>query len=97
MQVSQPTVSRIVFRVSKLLASLLTKYIKMPRTQETRMENQGLFRNLGMGAGAIGIPGVNGSIDCTHIRLFSMRFENLDVIYRNRKGYFSLNIQVKYN
>ena len=50
-----------------------------------------------MGAGVIGIPGVNGSIDCTHIRLISTRFQNLDEICRNRKGYFSLNLQVKYN
>ena len=50
-----------------------------------------------MGAGVIGIPGVNGSIDCTHIRLISTRFQNLDEIYRNGKGYFSLNVQVKYN
>ena len=98
MTVSQPTVFRIVFRVSLLLASLLTKYIKMPRTQDTRMEHQRLFKNLGMVRnGAIGIPGVSGSIDCIHIRLVSTRFENLDEIYRNRKGYFSLNVQVKYN
>ena len=61
------------------------------------MKNQRLFRNLGMCAGVIGIPGVNRSIDCTHIRLISTRFQNLDEIYRNRKGYFSLNVQVKYN
>ena len=67
MTVSQPPVSRIIFQ---LLAGLLTKYIKTPRTQETRVKKQRLFRNLGMGAGAIGIPGVYGSIDCTHI-LFS--------------------------
>ena len=30
MQISQPTVSRIVFRVSCLLASLLPDFIKMP-------------------------------------------------------------------
>ena len=69
MTVSRSTVCRIVFCVSLLLASLLTKYIKMPRTRDTRMENQRLFRNLGMGRnGAIGIPEVSGSIDCTHIR-----------------------------
>ena len=66
-------------------------------TQETRVKKQRLFRNLGMGAGTIGIPGVNGSIDCTHIRLFSTRFQNIDEIYRNRKGYFSLKVQLKYN
>lgn len=94
MTVSQPTVSRIVFRVSVLLASKIHDYIKMPRTQAAKLENQRLFERLGYGNGAIGIPGVDGAIDCTHIRLVHTRFQNINEIYRNRKGYFSLNVQV---
>ncbi|XP_044591911.1 putative nuclease HARBI1 [Cotesia glomerata] len=93
MTVSQPTVSRIVFRVSVLLASEIHDYIKMPRTQAAKLENQRLFERLGFGNGAIGIPGVDGTIDCTHIRLVHTMFQNINEIYRNRKGYFSLNVQ----
>ncbi|CAD6242562.1 GSCOCG00009513001-RA-CDS, partial [Cotesia congregata] len=93
MTVSQPTVSRIVFRVSVLLASQIHDYIKMPRTQAAKLENQRLFERLGFGNGAIRIPGVDGAIGCTHIRLIHTRFQNINEIYRNRKGYFSLNVQ----
>lgn len=94
MSVSQPTVSRIVFRVSVILASKINDYIKMPQTQEAKLENQRLFECLGYGNGAIGIPGVDGAIDCTHIRLVHTRFHNINEVFRNRKGYFSLNVQV---
>lgn len=94
MAVSQSTISRIIFRVSALLSSLIREVIKMPTTQERKTENHMLFRTLGYGNGAIGLPGIDGAIDCTHIRLIHTKFEDLDEIYRNRKGYFSLNVQV---
>lgn len=94
MTVSQPTVSRVVFRVSVLLARLLRRHIKMPQNEEIRNENRRRFKDLGRGEGAIGLPGIDGAIDCTHIRLVSTRFQNIDEVYRNRKGYFSLNVQV---
>lgn len=93
---SQPTISRIIFRVSALLASLIREVIKMPTTEERINENYQLFRALGYGNGAIGLPGIDGAIDCTHIRLTYTRFRNIDEVYRNRKGYFSLNVQVSY-
>ncbi|XP_036143462.1 putative nuclease HARBI1 [Monomorium pharaonis] len=65
----------------------------MPQDQEMRNENRRLFNNLGKGNGAIGLPGVDGAIDCTHVRLVDTRFQNISEIYRNRKGYFSLNVQ----
>jgi len=44
------------------------------------------------------MPGVGGCIDCTHIRIQNPGGINGEV-FRNRKGWFSLNIQVpkKYN
>ena len=69
MNVSQPTVSRIVFRVSLLIGSLMTEYIKFPRDPDNSIQNRRLFNNLGQGNGAISLPGVDGAIDCTHIRL----------------------------
>ena len=46
-QVSQATISRIVFRVSCLLASLMCEYIKFPRNPRAREENHRLFCDLG--------------------------------------------------
>lgn len=97
MLLSQPTISRIVFRVSILFASLIGDVIKMPITEERKNENHELFRKLGYGNGAIGFPGIDGAIDCTHIRLVHTRFNGINEIYRNRKGYFSLNVQVCHN
>jgi len=93
-QISQSTISRIIFRVSCLIASNINKYIKMPTSDQARSENKRLFRELGYGpGGAIGLPSIDGAIDCSHIRLTHTRFQNLNEIYRNRKGYFSLNVQ----
>lgn len=59
-----------------------------------RSENKRKFEELGRGPGGIGLPSIDGAIDCTHIRLMHTRFHNIDEIFRNRKGYFSLNVQV---
>lgn len=39
-----------------------------------------------------GIPNVIGLIDCTHVKVFSPGGEDPER-YRNRKGYFSVNVQ----
>jgi len=66
----------------------------MPSTQDAIRENQRLFREIGRRDGGIGLPGIDGAIDCTHVRLTGTRFQNIDEVYRNRKGYMSLNVQV---
>lgn len=66
----------------------------MPCTPDTIRENQRLFKDIGRRDGGIGLPGIDGAIDCTHIRLVSTRFYNIEEVYRNRKGYLSLNVQV---
>lgn len=56
--VSQPTVSRIVFRVSILLARLLNQVIKMPSSLDAiRCGNRG-----------IGLPGIDGAIETEEIQ-----------------------------
>jgi len=92
-QISQSTVSRIIFRVSCLIANNIKRYIKTT-SDLARSENRSLFKELGCGPRGIGLPSIDGAIDCTHIRLTHTRFQNIDEIYRNRKGYFSLNVQV---
>jgi len=89
----QSTISRIIFRVTIILASYLNTYVKFPTNQAVQ-ENKRLFKELGYGHGAIGLS-IDGAIDFTHIRLFNNNFQGLDEMYRNRKGYFSLNVQVK--
>lgn len=66
----------------------------MPVSDEARSENKHLFKERGYGPRAIGLPCVDGAIDCTHIRLIHTRFAAIDEVFRNRKGYFSLNVQV---
>lgn len=66
----------------------------MPVSNDARSENKRLFKEHGYGPGAIGFPCIDGAIDCTHIRLVHTRFQAIDEIFRNRKGYFSLNVQV---
>ena len=77
-KISQPTISRIVFRVSVLIASHINRYIKMPVSDEARSENKRLFKEHGYGPGAIGLPFIDGAIDCTHIRLTQTRFQAID-------------------
>ncbi|CAL1671761.1 unnamed protein product [Lasius platythorax] len=92
-RISQATISRIIYRVSTLLASNINKYIRMPISEEAKSENQRLFKEIGYGPGAIGFPSINGAIDCTHVRLIRTRLLDIEEIFRNRKGYFSLNVQ----
>lgn len=59
------TVSRIIVRVSKAIASLAHIYIKLPRTQEDILRTQRNFYNIAA------FPKVIGAIDCTHIKIQS--------------------------
>ncbi|XP_066585460.1 putative nuclease HARBI1 [Prorops nasuta] len=90
--IARSTVSTIIFRVSTLLASYVHKYIKYPKN-EALEKNKILFKQLGYGQGAIGLPNICGAIDCTHIRLSHVRLYSQGEVYRNRKSYFSLNVQ----
>ena len=83
--ISQPTVSRIISKVIKVIASRRAQFIKFPpREEEFSIRND--FYSLA------GFPGVIGCIDCTHIAIQSPGGENAE-LYRNRKGYFSINVQ----
>lgn len=42
------------------------------------------------------MPGIGGCIDCTHIKIQNPGGPDGEV-FRNRKGYFSLNVQVCLN
>lgn len=84
--ISQPTVSRIVPRVTSAIAELGQRVIKMPTTLEERRRTMAQFYDIS------GFPGVIGAIDCTHVKIQSPGGPYAE-LYRNRKGWFSYNVQ----
>lgn len=84
--VSKATVCRCIQRVSNGIASLSELFIKFPETQDEKRHVIESLYNIGH------FPGVIGTIDCTHIPIKSPGGANAEH-YRNRKGYFSLNVQ----
>ncbi|KAK5650419.1 hypothetical protein RI129_001448 [Pyrocoelia pectoralis] len=85
--VDKSTASRIVKNVTTAICSLAQIYIEMPRGEDGIRKNQLAFYNIAR------FPRVIGAIDCTHIRIQSPGGDNAEY-FRNRKGYFSLNVQV---
>lgn len=88
--VVKATVCRTVHKVSTIIAGLRSQYIKFPPSDAERMETMKEFYAIAQ------FPGVLGSIDCTHIPLMSPGGDDAE-IYRNRKGYFSINVQTVAN
>lgn len=86
--VSQPTVCRVVRRVSRLIANtLFRRIVKFPDSAADSDDVTLEFYQMKK------FPGVTGCIDCTHVRIKGPGGPNGEV-YRNRKGYFSINVQV---
>ncbi|XP_069689657.1 putative nuclease HARBI1 [Periplaneta americana] len=67
----------------------------MPLTQQEKATNRLRFEELGRGGNPNNpvIPSVDGAIDCTHVRLCHTKFGDHAESFRNRKNYFSLNVQ----
>lgn len=84
--VSKSTASRVVKKVSVALASLAPHYIKMPENEEIPIVQQSFYD-------IARFPRCIGAIDGTHIRIQSPGGYNSE-IFRNRKQFFSLNVQV---
>lgn len=82
--VSQPTVSRIVAKVSQVIASHLPQFVRFPDAKEALKTD---FYNIAR------FPQVVGCIDCTHVRIKCPSQEQA-MLYVNRKGFYSLNVQV---
>lgn len=83
--VSTATASRVVARVSKAIATLRPRYIKMPEGDNATEVKQ-VFYNIAR------FPRCIGAIDCTHVKIQSPGGNNAE-IFRNRKQFFSLNVQ----
>lgn len=72
--------------MSSAIASLAPNYIFFPGTEQEVRHTQIGFYNIAR------FPKVIGAMDCTHVRISSPGGP-LAEVFRNRKGYFSLNVQ----
>jgi len=84
--VDKSTACRAIHRVTQLIANLGNEFISFPTSPNDRKETMRDFYDVG------GFPGVLGAIDCTHVAISSPGGDQAE-LYRNRKGYFSINVQ----
>lgn len=89
MHMDTGTASRIVAKVSRELSILYPQFIKMPSPREI-IQEQEKFNNM------FQFPRIIGVVDGTHIKISSPGGDDAEV-FRNRKTYFSLNVQVTGN
>ena len=87
LSVHKSTVCRTLHRVTSAIAGLRADYIKFPMSQEDRQRVMSEFHRVS------GLPGVIGAVDCTHVAIQSPGGDDAE-IYRNRKGNFSVNVQL---
>lgn len=85
--VHKSTVCRIVKKVTHHIAVLRPDFIQMPTTEEEIRQTKVKFFNVCQ------FPGVLGCVDGTHIPIESPG-GNESELYRNRKTWFSINVQV---
>lgn len=100
------TVSRIIVRVSEALASLAGTFIQFPSTPDAIKKSQNDFYEIASFPRVIGVIGnciilitptniklLIHYLDGTHVRIQSPGGADAEV-FRNRKSYFSINVQV---
>ena len=84
--VSKSVASLAVRKVTRVIASLAPQHVKFPSTVLERSTTMHDFYAIAA------FPGVLGAVDCTHIPIQSPGGNNAE-LFRNRKGYFSINVQ----
>ncbi|GFS79711.1 putative nuclease HARBI1 [Trichonephila clavipes] len=84
--VSQPTVCRVVHRVSEAIASLLSDFIHLPVNREECKTVSRKFFSIA------GFPKVIGALNGTFVRIVSPCGEDAER-FGCRKNYFALNVQ----
>ncbi|XP_066585919.1 putative nuclease HARBI1 [Prorops nasuta] len=85
--ISQQSVSRIVKEISRCFAAQLPNFIFLPKTADECAHIKQKFHQIA------DFPNIIGAIDCTHI-LINNPGGNYGETFRNRKGLFSLNVQI---
>ncbi|XP_066600054.1 putative nuclease HARBI1 [Prorops nasuta] len=89
--ISTKTAQRIVHRIFEVIArKLFPLYVKLPRGEAHQV------RTMSQNFKISGMPRVIGAIDCVHVRIKSYGGEDAE-LWRNRKGYFSINVQCLVN
>ncbi|XP_066593244.1 putative nuclease HARBI1 [Prorops nasuta] len=88
--ISEVSAHSFIHKASETIASLHMEYIKMPSNDSE------MFRNQNENFQISGFVRVIGVIDCFHVRVKSFGRENSEY-FRNRKGYFSINVQAIVN
>ncbi|CAB4010465.1 Hypothetical predicted protein [Paramuricea clavata] len=83
--ISQPSASCIIKRVSEAIAGLKKHYIQFPTADIPPPIKLDFWR-------ICAFPNVVGTIDCTHIKIPCPGGANAK-LFRNRKGFFSVNVQ----
>lgn len=84
---SQPTVCVCIKRVSRALAEKMRNFVRIERTVDEQLNTIRNFYNIA------GFPNVAGCIDGTLIKIASPG-KPIAEIFRNRKGFLSLNVMV---
>lgn len=84
-KVHKSTVCRVLRRVTDALLKHLDKFVKFPTGDDLITIKEGFFN-------VHGLPGIVGCIDGTQIRIIGPSQNEEE--YVNRKGFYSLNIQV---
>lgn len=84
--IHKSTTSRKIYLVLRAIASLGRDIVKMPNSENERNLVRTGFYNRAR------LPRCIGALDCTHVRIQSPGGVNAET-YRNRKGFFSLNVQ----
>jgi hypothetical protein len=84
------TVSRIFLRVSRAIASLGQRFTKMPERDEQLQQTAQDFLVTAR------FPRVIGALDGIYVKIISPGGEDGE-IFRNRKSYFSINVQALCN
>src|SRR5580765_3705116 len=72
-EISQASASNIVRNVSNLLAGMRRTFVKFPITREEIERNWHIYQEFGRQEAWSGIPRIDGSIDCTHIKIVNTR------------------------
>jgi nuclease HARBI1 len=83
---SAKSMGRAVKEVSIAIARMKNDYIAMPSSTEELKNNFRMFYEIGK------FPTVLGTIDCTHVKVAGQGGDTGE-IYRNRKQFFSINVQ----
>lgn len=88
--VHKSVVCKIIKKISHLIALLRYVFITMPNNPHEILRTKTDFYTIR------NFPNIIGCIDCTHIKIQSPGQDDAE-LYRNRKGFFSINVQAVCN